>query len=183
MLESGFAEPDARKWAAAVMRRLRNRVAEHDEANRRVVNALQDESSPLPPPTKPRLDDEQQALEHQADPYLPREPQDVAPRAVPPPSGLATFDKDILADLAGGDNAAGEKYAALMRRWQATALASIDNRGRGLWLGASLCLGIAAGLVVSTMENATFQPYFVALFVAIGVWLLLISWPHSPKSK
>src|SRR5215471_15837065 len=63
MLESGFAEPDARKWAAAVMRRLRNRVAEHDEANRRVVNALQDESSQLPPPTKPRSDDEQPALE------------------------------------------------------------------------------------------------------------------------
>jgi len=94
------------------------------------------------------------------------------------------FDKDILADLAGGDNAAGEKYPALMRRWQATALTSIDSRGRGgMLLGASLCLGIAAGLVVSTMENATFQPYFVALFVAIGVWLLLISLPHSPKSK
>jgi hypothetical protein len=180
MLESGFAEPDARKWAAAVMRRLRNRVAEHDEANRKVVNALQDESSP--PPTKPRFDDEQLAPERPAEPYQPREPENVAPRAVPPPSGLATFDRDILADLAGGDNAAGEK--SLMRRWQVTALASIDSRGRGgLWLGASLCLGIAAGLVVSTMENATFQPYFVALFVAVGVWLLLISLPHSPKSK
>jgi hypothetical protein len=183
MLESGFAEPDARKWAAAVMRRLRNRVAEHDEANRRVVNALHHESSPLPPPTKPRSDDEQQALERQAAPYQPRKPEDVAPAGMQPAGGLATFDKDILADLAGGDNAAGEKYGALMRRWQVTALASIDSRGRGLWLGASLCLGIAAGLVVSTMENATFQPYFVALFVAIGVWLLLISLPHSPKSK
>jgi hypothetical protein len=183
MLESGFAEPDARKWAAAVMRRLRNRVAEHDEANRKVVNALQDESSP--PPTKPRFDDEQLAPERPAEPYQPREPaENMAPRAVPPPSGLPMFDKDILADLAGGDNAAGEKYAGLMRRWQATALTSIDSRGRGgLLLGASLCLGIAAGLVVSTMENATFQPYFVALFVAIGVWLLLISLPHSPKSK
>ena len=182
MLESGFAEPDARKWAAAVMRRLRNRVAEHDEANRKVVNALQDESSP--PPTKPRLDDEQLAPGRPAEPYQPREPENVAPRAVPPPSSLAMYDKDILADLAGGDNAAAENYAALMQRWQATALASIDSRGRGgLWLGASLCLGIAAGLVVSTMENATFQPYFVALFVAIGVWLLLISLPHSPKPK
>jgi hypothetical protein len=93
------------------------------------------------------------------------------------------FDKDILAHLAGDDSAPGEKYAALRRRWQATGLASVDSRGRGLWLGASLCLGIAAGLVVSTMENATFQPYFAALFVAIGVWLLLISLPHSPKSK
>ena len=181
MLESGFAEPDARKWAAAVMRRLRNRVAEHDEANRKVVNALQDESSP--PPTKLRLDDEQHAPERPVEPYQPREPENVAPRAVPPPGGPAMFDKDILVDLAGGDNGTGENYAALIRRWQATTLASIDSRGRGLWLGASLSLGIAAGLVVSTMENATFQPYFVALFVAIGVWLLLISLPHSPKSK
>src|SRR6185503_369960 len=104
MLESGFAEPDARKWAAAVMRRLRNRVADHDEANRKVVNALQDESSP--PPTKPRLDDEQLDPERPVEPYLPREPQNVAPRAVPPPSALAMYDKDILADLAGGDSAA-----------------------------------------------------------------------------
>lgn len=158
MLESGFAEPDARKWAAAVMRRLRNRVAEHDEANRRMANALHDEPSPLAPQTKPNSDDEPQAPKPHAELHEAREPEDVAPRAIPAAGGLPAFDKHMLAGLPGGDNVALEKYAALMRRWPAAALASIDNRGRGLWAGAALCLGIAAGLVVSTMENATFQP-------------------------
>jgi hypothetical protein len=186
MLESGFAEPDARKWAAAVMRRLRNRVAEHDEANRRVATALNDELSPSAPPAQqPSLDDEGDDLGLDAEPQEPREPEPehVAPRAVPAASRLPAFDKQMFAGPPSGDSAALEKYAALMRRWQAAALASIDYRGRGLWLGAALCLGVAAGLVVSTMENATFQPYFVGLFVAIGVWLLLISLPHAPKSN
>jgi hypothetical protein len=183
MLESGFAEPDARKWAAAVMRRLRNRVAEHDEANRRVVDALQDESGPSAPPPKPSEDDELQALQPQAQPQEAREPENVAPRAVPVAGSIPAFDRRMLTGLPSPDSAAPEKYAAQVWRWQAAVLSSIDNRGRGLWLGAALCLGIAAGLVVSTMENASFQPYFVALFVAIGVWLLLISLPHPPKPK
>ena len=184
MLESGFAEPDARKWAAAVMRRLRNRVAEHDEANKGVANALQDESGPAAPAT-PGPDDERQALESHAEPEEARELEDVAPpRAAPAARSLPTFDKQLLRGLpTNGDSAALDKYAALARRWQVAAVASIDNRGRGLWLGAALSLGIAAGLVVSTMENATFQPYFVGLFVAMGVWLLLISLPHPPKPK
>ena len=181
MLESGFAEPDARKWAAAVMRRLRNRVAEHDEANRTVATAPDDELSPSAPPAQPGLDDEGDALGPDAQAQEPRERKDVAPRALPAASRLPAFDKQMFAGLPSGDSAALEKYATLMRRWQAAALVSIDYRGRGLWLSAALCLGVAAGLVVSTMENATFQPYFVGLFVAIGVWLLLISFPHPPK--
>ncbi len=182
MLESGFAEPDARKWAAAVMRRLRNRVAEHDLANSsRTVNALQDELSPLAPPPIPRLDEER---EIQA-PQEPRQPADKweKPGPMPPQGRLATFDKQILAGLPNVDDAALEKYAALMRRGRAAVLASIDKRGRGLWLATAVSLGIAAGLVVSAMENATFQPYFVGLFVSIGIWLLLVSFPHPPKSN
>src|SRR5581483_2974653 len=84
MLESGFAEPDARKWAAAVMRRLRNRVAEHDEADGRVASALQDESGPSAPPAPPSPDDERQALESHAEPQAAREPEEAAPpRAAP----------------------------------------------------------------------------------------------------
>ena len=181
MLESGFAEPDARKWAAAVMRRLRNRVAEHAEANRTVATAVDEELSPSAPPAQPSLEDEGDALGPDPEPKEPREPEDVAPRAVLAPSRLPAFDKQMFAGLPTGDSAALEKYAKLMRRWQAAALVSIDYRGRGLWLSAALCLGVAAGLVVSTMENATFQPYFVGLFVAIGVWLLLISFAHPPK--
>jgi hypothetical protein len=183
MLESGFAEPDARKWAAAVMRRLRNRVAEHDLANSsRTVNALHDELSPLAPQPIPRLDEEAQA------PQETREPREPArkweePGPMPPQGRLASFDTQILAGLPNVDDAALQKYAALMRRWRAVALASIDKRARGLWLATALSLGIAAGLVVSAMENATFQPYFVGLFVSIGIWLLLVSLPHPPKSN
>jgi hypothetical protein len=185
MLESGFAEPDARKWAAAVMRRLRNRVAEHDVANsRRTVNALHDELSPLAPQPTPRRDEEREAQAAQ-EPRELREPADKreAPGPIPPQGGLATFDKQILAGLPNVDDAALEKYAALMRRWRAAAVASIDKRARGLWLATAVSLGIAAGLVVSAMESATFQPYFVGLFVSIGIWLLLVSLPHPPKSK
>lgn len=179
MLESGFAEPDARKWAAAVMRRLRNRVAEHDLANSsRTVNALQDELSPLAPQPIPRLNEEREAQE-------PREPAHKweEPGPMPPQGRLATFDKQILAGLPNVEDAALEKYAALMRRGRAAVLGSIDKRGRGLWLATALSLGTAAGLVVSAMENATFQPYFVGLFVSIGIWLLLASLPHPPKSN
>jgi hypothetical protein len=179
MLESGFAEPDARKWAAAVMRRLRNRVAEHDLANSsRTVNALQDELSPLAPQPIPRLDEEREVKE-------PREPAHKweEPGPMPPQGRLATFDKQILAGLPNVEDAALEKYAALMRRGRAAVLGSIDKRGRGLWLATALSLGTAAGLVVSAMENATFQPYFVGLFVSIGIWLLLASLPHPPKSN
>lgn len=179
MLESGFAEPDARKWAAAVMRRLRNRVAEHDLANSsRTVNALQDELSPLAPQPIPPLDEEREVQE-------PREPAHKweEPGPMPPQGRLATFDKQILAGLPNVEDAALEKYAALMRRGRAAVLGSIDKRGRGLWLATALSLGTAAGLVVSAMENATFQPYFVGLFVCIGIWLLLASLPHPPKSN
>lgn len=179
MLESGFAEPDARKWAAAVMRRLRNRVAEHDLANSsRTVNALQDELSPLAPQPIPPLDEEREVQE-------PREPAHKweEPGPMPPQGRLATFDKQILAGLPNVEDAALEKYAALMRRGRAAVLGSIDKRGRGLWLATALSLGTAAGLVVSAMENATFQPYFVGLFVFIGIWLLLASLPHPPKSN
>jgi len=179
MLESGFAEPDARKWAAAVMRRLRNRVAEHDLANSsKTVNALQDELSPLAPQPIPRLDEEREVQE-------PREPAHKweEPGPMPPQGRLATFDKQILAGLPNVEDAALEKYAALMRRGRAAVLGSIDKRGRGLWLATALSLGTAAGLVVSAMENATFQPYFVGLFVSIGIWLLLASLPHPPKSN
>jgi hypothetical protein len=185
MLESGFAEPDARKWAAAVMRRLRNRVAEHDVANSsRTMNALHDELSPLAPQPIPRLDEEREA---QA-PQETREPREPAhkweePGPMPPQGRLATFDKQIVAGLPNVEDAALEKYAALMRRGRAAVLGSIDKRGRGLWLATALSLGIAAGLVVSAMENATFQPYFVGLFVSIGIWLLLASLPHPPKSN
>jgi hypothetical protein len=179
MLESGFAEPDARKWAAAVMRRLRNRVAEHDLANSsKTVNALQDELSPLAPQPISRLDEEREVQE-------PREPAHKweEPGPMPPQGRLATFDKQILAGLPNVEDAALEKYAALMRRGRAAVLGSIDKRGRGLWLATALSLGTAAGLVVSAMENATFQPYFVGLFVSIGIWLLLASLPHPPKSN
>src|SRR6476660_2744985 len=179
MLESGFAEPDARKWAAAVMRRLRNRVAEHDLANSsRTVNALQDELSPLAPQPIPRLDEEREVPD-------PREPAHKweEPGPMPPQGRLATFDKQILAGLPNVEDAALEKYAALMRRGRAAVLGSIDKRGRGLWLATALSLGTAAGLVVSAMENASFQPYFVGLFVSIGIWLLLASLPHPPKSN
>jgi hypothetical protein len=182
MLESGFAEPDARKWAAAVMRRLRNRVAEHDLANSsRTVNEQHDELSPLAPQPIPRFDEEREA-------QAPQEPREPAhkweePGPMPPQGRLATFDKRILAGLPNVDDAALEKYVALMGRWRATVLASIDKRGRGLWLAPAVSLGIAAGLVVSAMENATFQPYFVGLFVSIGIWLLLVSLPRPPKSN
>ena len=188
MLESGFAEPDARKWAAAVMRRLRNRVAEHDLANSsRTVNALHDELSPLAPQPIPRRDEEREAQAPQV-PRVPQEPREPAdkweePGPMPPQGRLATFDKQILAGLPNVDDAALEKYAAFMRRWRAAALASIDKRARGLWLATAVSLGIAAGLVVSAMESATFQPYFVGLFVSIGIWLLLVSLPHPPKSN
>lgn len=147
MLESGFAEPDARKWAAAVMRRLRNRVAEHDLANSsRTVNALQDELSPLAPQPIPPLDEEREVQE-------PREPAHKweEPGPMPPQGRLATFDKQILAGLPNVEDAALEKYAALMRRGRAAVLGSIDKRGRGLWLATALSLGTAAGLVVSAM--------------------------------
>src|ERR1700741_1060773 len=68
MLEAGFAEADARKWAAAVMRRLRNRVAEHDEANRRVAPVLNDELSPSAPPAQPSSHDDVDALGLDAEP-------------------------------------------------------------------------------------------------------------------
>jgi len=102
---------------------------------------------------------------------------------MPPQGRLDTFDKQILAGLPNVEDAALEKYAALMRRGRAAVLGSIDKRGRGLWLATALSLGTAAGLVVSAMENATFQPYFVGLFVCIGIWLLLASLPHPPKSN
>src|SRR4249919_1996339 len=113
MLESGFTEPDARKWAAAVMRRLRDRVAEHDLANSsRTVNALQDELSPLAPQPIPRLDEEREA---QA-PQETREPREPAhkweePGPMPPQGRLATFDKQIVAGLPNVEDAALEKYA------------------------------------------------------------------------
>src|ERR1700722_7997972 len=152
MLESGFTEPDARKWAAAVMRRLRNRVAEHDLANSaRTVNAR---SSPLAPQSLPRLDDEREAQAPQAfqEPREPQAPQELAderqgPGPMPPPRGrLATFDKQILTGLPNVEDAALEKYAALMRRGRAAVLDSIDKRGRGLWLATGVSLGTAAEL-------------------------------------
>jgi hypothetical protein len=100
-----------------------------------------------------------------------------------PQGRMATFDNQVLAGLPNVDDAALEKYAALTRRWRTAVLASIDKRGRGLWLPTAVSLGIAAGLVVSAMENATFQPYFVGLFVSIGIWLLLVSLPPPPKSN
>jgi hypothetical protein len=190
MLESGFAEPDAKKWAAAVMRRLRNRVAEHDAANSaRTASAPRDEPSPIAPQALPQLDDEREAQARQAfqEPQPPPMPREFAnEHQEPPPTrprGLATFDKQILTGLHNVDDAALEKYAALMGRWRGALLASIDKRGRGMWLATAVSLGIAAGLVVSAMENATFQPYFVGLFVSIGIWLLLVSLPQPPKSK
>jgi len=189
MLESGFAEPDAKKWAAAVMRRLRNRVAEHDAANSaKTVSAPHDEASPIAPQALPRLDGEREAQASEAfDQPPPPMPRELAhDRGDPPPlrpRSLATFDKQILTGLPNVDDAALEKYAALMSRWRAALLASIDKRGSGLWLAPAVSLGIAAGLVVSAMENATFQPYFVGLFVSIGIWLLLVSLPQPPKSK
>jgi hypothetical protein len=191
MLESGFAEPDAKKWAAAVMRRLRNRVAEHDAANSaKTASAPRDESSPTAPQPLPQLDDEREAKAPQTfqEPQPPPMPREFADEyAEPPPTrprgGLATFDKQILTGLPNVDDSALEKYAALTGRWRGALLASIDKRGGGLWLATALSLGIAAGLVVSAMENATFQPYFVGLFVSIGIWLLLVSLPQPPKSK
>ena len=183
MLESGFAEADARKWAAAVMRRLRNRVAEHDQANSGKVNALPEELSPLTAHTNPSSDDERELQQAYDDTQKSVEPEDEAPGAMPARGRLATFDRQSVASLPSADGASLEKYAALVRRWQAATLSSIETRGRGLWLAAALCLGIASGLVVSTMENATFQPYFVGLFVSVGVWLLLISLPQPPKSS
>jgi hypothetical protein len=190
MLESGFAEPDAKKWAAAVMRRLRNRVAEHDAANSaRTASAPHGDSNPIATQTLPRSDDQREAPASEAfDEPPPPMPRELAhdrggPPPLPPRGGLATFDKQILTGLPNVDDAALEKYAALMGRWRGAVLASIDGRGRGLWVATAVSLGIAAGLVVSAMENATFQPYFVGLFVSIGIWLLLVSLPQPPRSK
>jgi hypothetical protein len=157
----GFAEPDARKWVAAVMRRSRNRAAEHDQVARRMATAVHDELSPLTPQAEARWGDERQALEPDAKSREFREREDGVSRAVRAAGGLA--------GLPSRDSAALENYAVLMRHWQAAALASIDKRDLGLCLGAALCLGVAAGLIVSTMENASFEPYFVGLFVAIAV--------------
>jgi hypothetical protein len=170
-----------------VMRRLRNRVAEHDLANSsRMVDAPHDELSPLAPHPLPRLDDEREAQGRQErqEPQPPREARRPTEEPGPMPQGrMATFDNQVLAGLPNVDDAALEKYAALTRRWRTAVLASIDKRGRGLWLPTAVSLGIAAGLVVSAMENATFQPYFVGLFVSIGIWLLLVSLPPPPKSN
>jgi hypothetical protein len=189
MLESGFAEPDAKKWAAAVMRRLRNRVAEHDAANSaRTPSAPHAGSNPIAAQALPHLDDQREAQASEAfdEPPPPMPRQLAHDREDPPPlppRGLATFDKQILTGLPNVDDSALEKYAALMGRWRAALMASIDRRGGGLWLATAASLGIAAGLVVSAMENATFQPYFVGLFVSVGIWLLLVSLPQPPKSK
>jgi hypothetical protein len=141
------------------MRRSRNRAAEHDQVARRMATAVHDELSPLAP--QARWGVERQALEPDAKSREFREREDGVSPAVRAAGGLA--------GLPSRDSAALENYAVLMRHWQAAALASIDKRDLGLCLGAALCLGVAAGLIVSTMENASFEPYFVGLFVAIAV--------------
>ncbi len=190
LLESGSTEAAAQKWTAAVMRRLRRQVAERDEADRRkVANALHEELSPLVSQIQSaseskreaeEVDDEETddlVAEHDVRDYLATQ------------KGVNRFARRLSVPLRPGHVALAD-YASLIRRARATVLAYLEAARPlvasfhfefGFRFAGSLCLGIAAGLVVSQMQDATFQPYLVGLLVSVGVWLLSLRQP--PMSK
>jgi len=175
MRESGFPESAAQRWTAGMMRRLLRQVAERDAANRsKAVYAPDQEPRPSAPQTKPSVEVSPEAERAQDGLLDYLSVQKKAP---------STFEKRALASPRGLDGAARANFGALIWRWQAVTLASINNYGHGLWLAASLCLGIAAGLAVSAMEKATFQPYLVGILVFVAVWLLMVSLLDRPKSN